>query len=141
MRALHSYGGEQFKYEQLIASINERIRAEPDQKESAIGNNLVKVYPVRTILTRYLTSNSDCVVDVLPTFDGKHDGLTPEIREAIVRYVTKLKFKSKYRLFLRMVSSNQKGHDAIDRFIRVQRNELADLLGFQEIVVAHTPYN
>ncbi len=49
-----------FPWENLIAEIRKYVDPGPDGDETPAGNDLVKVYPVRTLLSRYLTKGADC---------------------------------------------------------------------------------
>src|SRR5205814_471973 len=49
-----------------MADIERKTAGRADADERLTGNDLVQVYPVRTVLSRYLFHNADCVVTVAP---------------------------------------------------------------------------
>jgi RNA polymerase sigma factor (sigma-70 family) len=100
-------------------------RGEPP--EPATGNRLVRGYPVRTELSRYLTSGADCAVVVLPSL-GKEGGAIPkEVRQATRDLLGKLKLarKGKISFHLSHVDNRIQG-PLCDEFSR-----FADTLGFE----------
>jgi hypothetical protein len=127
-----------FNWETLIARVNEAVAGESDGDESPIGNELVKVYPVRTILGRYLTSSADCVVDVLKPYTK--DGLAPETLESIKQFVAKMQVKKRRVIEVRIWSKDADGqHAAEDFMINRDAKAFAELFGFEESSVSHTP--
>ena len=90
----NTYMGQDFDWEKHIARINEKVSG-ADSEETPTGNDIVRVYPIQTILSRYLTSNADCVVDVLQPVEKETDSIESRIREAVLTEVTKAKIQKK----------------------------------------------
>jgi hypothetical protein len=133
----NSYMTESFDWEKHIARVNETSAGDPDGDEPPIGNDLVRVYPVRTILSRYLTPHADCVVDVLHPF-GK-DGLARETLEAIEKFVPKTQVKRKRVIHVR-IWSQAEGRQAADDFMsKRDSTAFAESLGYELSTVEHTP--
>lgn len=119
----------EYDWKKETASLDERG---PDGDEPATGNDQVKVYPVRTALSRQLT-RADCVVDIRAAVIAKGDGLTPEIRDSIRRFVSRLKLPRKETVLFR-IDRNRSGEKAYEFFIN-QQNKLATWLGFKYCII------
>lgn len=132
----NSYMSEAFNWDKEIAAVNEKSTA-PDADETAIENDVVRVYPVRTTLSRYLTSNADCVVEILQPVGAA--GLTPAMREAIQQIAPKANVRTK-RVIQFRIWSQQEGRQAVDEFVSMGgAKELAESLGYEQSSVSHTP--
>jgi hypothetical protein len=104
-----------------------------DAEEPATGNDLVKVYPVRTALSRQLTFNADCVVDIVPPLEGQGDGLKPGVREAIRVAVGQLKLPRKDRVQFRVHRGSEEAHGRFE----TTATDLAKSLGFNRHSSTH----
>jgi RNA polymerase sigma factor (sigma-70 family) len=110
-------------------------KEESEAEEPASGNKLVKVYPVRTPVSRELTS-ADCVVDILQPSDKWENGdLSQEIREAIHTYVTRLELPRKDRVHFQIHGNGPRDEVAM-RFIQITAPALAKSLGFETSSIA-----
>jgi hypothetical protein len=95
--------------------------------EPASGNDLVKVYPVKTELSRYLTSDADCAVVVVGSL-AKEQGVIPQrVRETTAELVGKLKLPHKRRVSFYL------GHVPDEERQRLLNDfyQLAEGLGFE----------
>jgi hypothetical protein len=99
-----------------------------DMDEPAVGNDLVKVYPVRTALSRQLT-NADCVVDIRAPLITQGDGLKAETRQAIRRFVNEIKLPRKEYVLFR-INRSLSGEEAYERFLK-NSEALGTWLGFK----------
>jgi hypothetical protein len=90
----------------------------------------IKVFAVRSGLSRYLASGGDCVVVIIPPLKCEKDGLPVKIREVIVKYVNELNIKQKKK----MVFIVRYFKDDADR-VRDELFQLAEKLGFESSVV------
>ncbi len=110
---------------------------EPEGAEPSVGNDLLKIYPVRTALTRFLTVNSDCVVEILPIINGSlPNALGTELYDALVLHLAKLDLKKKHKLLL--VFQWDSGSTAEERKKLVTTHFLRDVrekLGFDEVSI------
>ncbi len=124
-------------WEKSIAAVNEKTNGQTDEDESAVGNELVRVYPVRTPLTRYLLGNNDCVVDVLaPISEEGGEALSAEIRKAILRYVPKAGVTHQDTINFRVRSGNG-SEKAIDQFKRQDSVGLTKVLGYKQQTITY----
>jgi RNA polymerase sigma factor (sigma-70 family) len=103
-------------------------KTDPEGDEPGTGDAVVKVYPVRTALSRQRVK-ADCVVDILVPLEGDGDGLKPGVREAIVRYVGQLNLTQKGSVRFRV---RRRGNAAaFGRFRETTAPSLARSLGFK----------
>lgn len=84
-----------FDWDKEIALANEENAAQADESEDPIGDDRVRVYPVRTALSRLLT-HTDCVVEFMspPNEDGE-TLLSQSVRDAIQKYVDRANLRRK----------------------------------------------
>ncbi len=128
----NSFGGPAL--EKKFGATTEKVAGRADEDEAPIGDELVTVYPVRTILSLSLTDNTDCVVDVRAPLEKQGETLlNPEVREAIVKQVAAVKLRDKVKVQF-CIKGLTEGVDRnrIDQFIRTESVELARLLGFKD---------
>jgi RNA polymerase sigma factor (sigma-70 family) len=102
-------------------------KGQAEGDEPATGDGLVKVYPVRTALSRQLTG-ADCVVDILPPLEGEGDGLKPAVRESIRVQVGRLNLPRKGHVLFRI---RRGSGEASQRFVEATAESLAESLGFK----------
>jgi hypothetical protein len=127
-----------FDWSATIEAVNQKTAGDADAEEPATGNAAVRVYPVRTILSRSLFGNVDCVVDLETPFDEHADGtLQPAVEKALKRYVADLELKEEKKILFR-VRHSVAGKTACDRFVATTSVALAKALGFEERVVSQT---
>ncbi len=139
-KVYNHYQGQRFRFADLLESRKKQIADEEVDDEPQSGDELVKVYPVRTSLSRSKTGNSDCVVDIVPRFRAEPaDSLAPEIEQAIRRYVAALKVDRRRKLLFRVTSQGQ-ARQTVDWFVEEKSRELARDLGYEDVSVRHTPY-
>jgi hypothetical protein len=68
----------------------------PGAEESGLKSGGIKVYPVRTGLSRILTQNADCVIDLAPVWTGKEtDKEKQKINKEVSDLVGKMKIETK----------------------------------------------
>lgn len=134
-RVRSSFGVRRSIWNELI----EETMAGPDivSLEAMIGNREVNVFPVRTTLSRYLTSNSDCVIDILKPIEEDDVPLQPNVREAMLELMSQLKPKKPQRLLIRVTSEGPRGRKAVDALME-QREHLTKDLGVEFISINHT---
>jgi hypothetical protein len=135
-----SFGGPilQQKIDLAVAKAAEK----PDEDEIPSGDELVRVYPIKSVLSLLLTDNTDCLVEIRAKLDKNGDNLlSPEIREAIVKHTSSVelrdmnsvRFSFKYR-------TSQINADRIDRFLRTELMELSRELGFTKTTSTMSGY-
>jgi hypothetical protein len=126
-----------FHWQETLASVAKRMGGKPDADEPSSGDEAVKVYPVRTVLSRFLCGNADCVVRINVAFDAQSDGsLDAKVDKAIRAYVGKLMLAQKDKVLFQ-VRVKQGGRDAALRFNETTARELEQALGFAASSVTH----
>jgi hypothetical protein len=94
--------------------------------EAGLGNNTVRIYPVRTPLSRYLFDGSDCVVDCLaaPVLEVKD-----RVRVTIKATVPKLDLERRQQLLFRVPAGQVEERSRVP--LQEELHGLAKSLGFQ----------
>ena len=83
-------------WDEMIDAVNRHSAGFMPGDEPASADELVRVWPVRTLLSWYLTDNADCVVEIVPRFDEQDDSLLdPDLRQSIRDHVAKLGLERK----------------------------------------------
>jgi RNA polymerase sigma factor (sigma-70 family) len=124
-----------FKWDESRAAIAKKMAGKPDAAEPMTGNSAVHVYPVRTVFSRFLTGNADCVVQFGAPLRGlSADTLPPEVDQAIRSYVGKLQLKEKGKVDFRL-GHKEDAWEAVKRFEENTSVKLAHELGFKDRVV------
>jgi hypothetical protein len=124
-------------WDETIAAVNQK--AGPDADEPPVGNDLVKVYPVRTILSRYLTGNADCVVDILvPLNQMGSDVFNPAIRDAVLQYVPKASTTQQEKIAFR-VRNGSSSQTVVERFRDEDAQPFAELVGYKKQTIEFLP--
>lgn len=97
-----------------------------------MGNNTVRIYPVRTPLSRFLFEESDCVVDFLVTPDPE---VEDRVRVTVKAMAKKLDLARKRQIHFRVPA------DQVEERLRVPLQErlgrLATSLGFKRSRVSY----
>jgi hypothetical protein len=132
------YNDRKFDWTKKITSAKEKVADRADEDEEPLGDDLLKVYPVRTAFSAFLTS-ADCVVDVLvpPAEDGEQ-ALTPTIRKGIAKYVGEAKLRGRERIAFGvkgLLEFQQKNPEKLEQLLR-EFEDLAKSLGFPASSVA-----
>lgn len=78
----------------------ERVPGESNAAEDPIDHELVRVYPVKTKLTRYQIGDADCLVFVRQPFDGRFKRIPKSTREAIATCLKEFKMREEPKLVL-----------------------------------------
>lgn len=121
-------------WEQTIARIKEAMEDKPEADEPANGNDLVRVYPVRTTLSRILTNNVDCCVSILPPFDfSRSDVLKPEIQDAMILYVSKTRVVNKNIVQISYKFEGKWEKSEADKMNNYLQGEAPKWLGFKNV--------
>lgn len=138
--ASHTYGQRRTLNEEMDV-VNGKVGGEAIGEEASVANKLVRVFPVQTKLSRLLTGDSDCVLDILTPFEKETDTLTPEVENAAHNLMGKFQVKEKSKLLIRVWSKGQGGRAAVERFVGngSPSEKLANELGFKASSVTHSP--
>jgi hypothetical protein len=105
-------------------------RRQPVGDEPAVANDLVRAYPVRTELSRWLTSDADCVV-IVPSLVDETGNIPKKVSEATADVIRKLKLPHTQRVSFYLEHVRD---DDAPRFAE-QLSELAKKLGFEASTV------
>lgn len=81
--------------------------------ETVIENDFIRVYPIRTKLSKLLAGDGDCIVEVFQPVDGAFKTLSDPLRQAIVDAVTQANLEQKTRLIFDL-QSTEKGRDRLE---------------------------
>jgi hypothetical protein len=112
-------------WQSRISSLAKEVPGQAGGDESGLDDRAVKVYPVRTPLSRYLTGDADCVVEILMPTAAEFDA---EIEPAIARAITRLKVGRKEKISFRVLVSGK--FEGAGGRISDQTAILAKSLGF-----------
>lgn len=134
-RVSRSAGGPSL--EKKFSAVTDKVAGQADEDETPSGDDLVKVYPVRTILSLLLTDNCDCVIDVrAPLQKEGEELLTPDVRAAVVKHVSGLKLRHTEKALFRMRGVTERvGQERLNNFVGKEAAELAQSLGFKTVSV------
>jgi thiol-disulfide isomerase/thioredoxin len=86
--------------------------------ESPVEDELVRVYPVRTKLSRFLLRHAeeDCFIKLREPIDGRFRELSPATRQAIAQLVAKLGLPRKRRLMF-SCDTTTAGQESLQRYL------------------------
>jgi len=131
-------------WKEVLDQLEQATRGKADGEEAVIQDGLIRVWPVRTKLSRWLAGNADCIVEVRQPFDGRQSGITAEARDAIIKAVKRLDIENKRMLMFR-VRSTSAGERVLARFEQRDPHDtstpegLAKSMGFGASGLSHTP--
>lgn len=125
---------------QRVEASQELASDSSSEPENGIGNELVRVFPVQTFLSRYNSDDADCVVRVIPQLIHQPQ---PEMRGAIqasmLKYVPMLELARKQKLLI-LVNYHEDAQDSIDWLRNTGASMLAEKLGFEEVTFHTAEY-
>ncbi len=102
IRVVHMSGewtNDNTTWQARLAHVNDKVIDPPGEAENATGDETVRVYPVRTALSRFLIGDSDgVVVDFLKPASPDR----PEVAAALASSISKLKLERKDRIIFRV---------------------------------------
>jgi RNA polymerase sigma factor (sigma-70 family) len=91
------YVNSAMSWKEYIAGFSGATSPPASVREPATGTEQVKVYPVRTELSRYLTGKADCAVVLVNPV--KERAIPKQLRETIADHVARLKLTNKARIY------------------------------------------
>ena len=141
-KVFNHFQGQRFRFENLVAARKKSLAEveEEGANEPESGDKLVKVYPVRTALSRRKSADADCVVVIVPRIvKGPMNALPPKIVASIKQYVSKLQVSRKGKILFK-VTSMGKGRQTVDWLSSRGAADLARRLGYENASVRHSPY-
>jgi hypothetical protein len=95
--AYEHYSNEDITWTDVVASFTGK-NIKPDADEPVSENDVLRVFPVRTPLSRFLTSGADCTVVILPSLK-KDGGVIPRnVLEAAPGLLNKVKLDQRNRI-------------------------------------------
>jgi thiol-disulfide isomerase/thioredoxin len=117
-------------------------KQDDDAREEIVEEELIRVYPIRTNLSRVLLSDADCVVEIRRPFDGRQKTLSPELRASIAKAIDSLELQTKHVLSFKL-SSTDAGEAMIEELFSYKEtspaNVFAHELGFKKMNYSHSP--
>ena len=126
-----SYEGRKSSWKEKTDDFTRKPR-HPEGDEKAKANKLVKVYPVRTELSRHFSRDADLVVVVLPCLKADKGAIPKKVRDAIAEAVGKPEKDRKKRIF---IVAGSIGLDHPDQALRNSFYELAEQLEVEATAV------
>jgi hypothetical protein len=84
-------------WKETCATFTDKPR-QPKGDEAVKANDFVKAYAVRTELSRYLTSDSDCAVMILPSLEKAKGAIPKKVRDAVIDAVGQLKITNQKQI-------------------------------------------
>jgi len=108
--------GEGGSWQDKIASLGS-LTDDVDSSESPIEDEFVRVYPVRTRLSRFLLGDSryDCYIDLRQPIDGRFQEFSPAARRTIGQRVAKLELRQKRKLTFHCLATTA-GQANVERY-------------------------
>ena len=87
--------------------------------EQMEGNEYVQAFPVRTKLSKFFHPKADCVVGILPAFDGREESISSDLDKAIRQAVKRLRFEEEEKDWLWFeMKATDAGLDLIGKLFR-----------------------
>ncbi|MHC4401840.1 MAG: hypothetical protein ACYTG0_19380 [Planctomycetota bacterium] len=74
-------------WESLVSDFTSSADEDREADESALGDELVKVYPVRTATSRYEWRGADCVIHIVTPIHTYTAEIVEKVRQSMRRYV------------------------------------------------------
>lgn len=109
---------------------------EEDESEDAVGDDVVRAYPVRTALSRLQFSEANCVVSFRQPFRKDSTGtLDEKARDRIRDLVDSLKLKERHRIQFSIQVKDDVNAKAVAQFSDTTARELTDAMGFKDYSV------
>jgi thiol-disulfide isomerase/thioredoxin len=140
-----SMNGEGESWHDRVAQFT-RLGDDLDETESPVEDELVRVYPVRTKLSRFLLHHpeEDCFIKLAEPIDGRFSEFSPATRQAIAQLVAQLALPRKRRLMFSCHATTA-GQESLQRYLRRRDGNPAPVdafvkeLGFQSSNFSWTP--
>jgi peroxiredoxin len=139
--------GEGRSWRDKVAEFSD-IADDVNATESPVEDDFVRVYPVRTRLSRFLLGDSlhDCFLDLRQPIDGRFKDFSPAARQAIGQCLAKLKLSQKRKLRVHC-RATRAGQASVERYFwpsdgkRLLADAFAKELGFRSFTTSMTPMN
>jgi hypothetical protein len=115
----------------MIDTAESKMADRDEGPETPVGNNLVQVYPVRTLESFIKKDQSNCIVEIRPVLDhdtGNH--LPADLLAAIKEYVPKVDVKHKAILLFQIHFKNG-ARNTVEWFRETGSKELARSLHYE----------
>jgi len=110
-----------------------------ENDENAVGDDTVRVYPVRTALSRLHAANADCVVWFPKAYDKDATGtLDDQTTTKVKNLIASLKIKDFKRVEFGILLKPDADGKAVKRFTDKTAGELAKILGAEQYSVRHS---
>jgi peroxiredoxin len=137
----HAYTWEDWKKELALV---ENTEGSNDAEERPVSSELVRVFPIRTRLSRFLTHDADCVVEIQRPIIGQESALSEELEASIASGIDQLQLARKRRMLLK-VRSTKAGRPVVERLSARNLDRLSEAdrfarrLGFESCIVSDSP--
>lgn len=108
------------------------------ENEDAVGDESIRVFPIRTILSRQMSGDVDCVVLFPRPFGKDADGtLNADSKARVKELVEKLQLKERKRIQFGIWLNDASNLKAVNHFTEKTGPALAKELGFEYYSIAH----
>ena len=136
-RTMSTYRGSRYDWREFMTRI-EFTGDDKGQVENSTGDEFIRVYPVRTRLSRYLAGNSDIVVDVRRVArKDAQESLMPQLRSALKKHLAKIEFDNvdgMSKLMIR-IEYERDAKEFANWLAENSNDELGPELGFQRVSI------
>jgi beta-lactamase regulating signal transducer with metallopeptidase domain len=128
-------------FQRMIDTLSKKREGLEEGAEPRTGNDLVRVYAVRTLASSIKTDGADCVVEIVPLLDKDTGRALPqEIREAILELVPKVQLDKKQKLLFKFRHKRPAADATVDWFHETGAKELGRMLDFEETSASGSPH-
>ena len=127
-----------FDFKSHMAAIAAIADGEPEESEASTGNEILRVYPVATVLSRCLTERADCVVDVIRPIKQGDESLTAVIRDSALKEVPKANIGDKKEILFR-IRISKSARNVSNESALSEMQILAQDLGYSTMRLSITP--
>jgi hypothetical protein len=133
VRLTFTWSNEKYSWKDRIERLNKRSADSKEARETPSESPLCSVYPVQTMLSRWLTEDADCVVDIANPLEPDRNGaLASDVEKAIRTQLGRLQLPRKDKLFFALPGGDQQGsQEAARKFVALSALSLAQSLGFK----------
>jgi peroxiredoxin len=136
--------GEGGSWQEKVAKFS-HVADEADAAESPLDDELARLYPVRTRLSRFLLGDPhvDCYIDVRQAIDGRFKQFSAETTQALGQRLAQLHLPHRRQLILHFLATTA-GQNSVERFLDQagkpsRADAFAQELGFQSAGYSLTP--
>lgn len=135
-----TFGGPGDFWNMIEAAVQD-MKGRTEGLEQPIGDELIQIFPIQTLLSNVVTGQADCVIRIVPrlTSDTK-ESLPQGIQASILRYVPKIDVP-RHRKLIFVLNFESDAQRTVDWFSEKGAGELARQLNFENGYVNSARYS